>query len=282
MNTPLPGQVLSALFDFGPRLHGGQQTALRINSIWRKMRELRRALAVFFLCMPLLVACAKPTLAVNLHGVNYSGQVFSYIVFDPNDPKNTGGSGLIDPYAAGGTDCCYELPKKWRRGLSVSIRTTHWTGKLADDTLRDVVQTHSVEVPSYADGKPGELWVLRTADGTVNLVSSDFQPDHPQWPGGTKGWPVPSLAYQRERWDLYIEHEKGGIRHYEKLLADLEKTPDVRAKEAWDFMFSDDKKSLTGYLGPEDKRFRTMLRREYEDGLRYSRQKLEQYEEGRP
>jgi hypothetical protein len=36
----------------------------------------------------------------------------------------------------------------------------------------------------------GELWVLRGADGSMSVVSSDFQPDHPNWPGRVKDWPV--------------------------------------------------------------------------------------------
>jgi len=35
------------------------------------------------LSMLLITACEKPTLNVNLHGVNYSGETFSYAVADP-------------------------------------------------------------------------------------------------------------------------------------------------------------------------------------------------------
>lgn len=249
---------------------------------WLMFRSLRRVLGVCFLSAPILVACAKPTLPVSIHGVNYSGEVFSYVLVDPNDPKNTGGGELIDPYAAGGTTCCYELPRKWRAGMKVTINSTHWLGKLADGTLRDVVGTRTVEVPRYTDDKPGELWVLRAADGTMDLVSSDFQPDHPKWPGKMKGWPVPSLAYQRERWDLYIEHEKGGVKLYKELLTELSAAPDLRAVEEWNFSLQHDKKSLNGFSGPTDIKFRDTLRLEYEVGLKRSRQQLEQLEKGRP
>ncbi|MDB5935882.1 MAG: hypothetical protein JWQ01_3226 [Massilia sp.] len=245
-------------------------------------RGWRRVLAACCLSIPMLVACAKPNLPVSLHGVNYSGETFSYIVADPDDPKNTGGSGLIEPYAAGGTDCCYELPKKWRPGLKVSIRYTHYVGKLADKSLHDVVENQLIDVPRYADGKPGELWVLRTATGALDLVSSDFQPDHPKWPGRVKGWPVPSLAYQRERWDLYITHEKGGVKLYEKLLGQLNSAPDQEAAEAWDYSLENDRKALVGFSGPTDVKFRSQLRFEYEEGLKRSRQQLEQLTRGRP
>jgi hypothetical protein len=173
-------------------------------------------------------------------------------------------------------------PKKWRAGIKVTINSNHWLGKLDDGTLREVAGTHSVELPRYADGKPGELWVLRAADGTMNLVSSDFQPDHQKWPGKVKGWPVPSLAYQRERWDLYIEHEKGGVKLFEQSLIELDTVPDIRAIDDWNLAQRHNKKSLAGYSGPSDPRFRRKLRLESEEGLERSRRQLEQLERSRP
>jgi hypothetical protein len=230
----------------------------------------------------LLVACAKSTLPVSIHGVNYSAEPFSFVLRDPGDSKNKGDGELVDSYAAGGTTCCYVLPKKWHPGMEVSIVSKHWLGKAADGSLHDVASTQLVEIPRYADGKPGELWVLRADDGILSLVSSDFQPDHPQWPGKIKGWPVPSLAYQRERWDLYIDHEKGGVRLYERMLVELDTTPDRRATEDWNFAIQDDKKSLDGYSGPTDVRYRAKLRREFEEGLKRSHQQLERLQKGRP
>jgi hypothetical protein len=244
--------------------------------------HLRR---IFFACIlstPLLAACAKPPLPVSIHGVNYSAEPFSFVLQDPADTRNHGDGELVDSYAAGGTTCCYVLPKKWQPGMKVSILSTHWLGKAADHSLRDVASVHSVDIPRYADGKPGELWVLRAADGTMDIVSSDFQPDHPKWPGKVKGWPIPSLKYQRERYDLYIDHEEGGVRLYEKMLVELDTTPDQRAAEDWNFTIHDDKKSLDGYSGPTDVKYRAKLRREFEDGLKRSRHQLEQLQKARP
>lgn len=244
--------------------------------------HLRRLLCACTLSVPLLAACAKPTLPVNIHGVNYSAEAFSFVLQDPADPKNTGHGELVDSYAAGGTTCCYVLPKKWKPGMKVSIQSKHWLGKTADHSLRDVASEHVVDIPRYADGKPGELWVLRAADGTMDIVSSDFQPDHPKWPGKVKGWPVPSLAYQRERWDISINHEKGGVRMYEKLLAELAAQPDVHFKEAWDYALAHDKKSLEGHKAPTDASYRSMLKGEYEEELLRTRIHLEQLERERP
>jgi hypothetical protein len=247
-----------------------------------ELLRFRRVFGACILSAPLLAACGKSALPVSIHGINYSVDPFSFELKDPSNPKNKGEGELVDSYAAGGTTCCYELPKKWQPGIKVSIQSKHWVGKAADNSLHEIAGTHLVEVPRYADGKPGELWVLRAADGSMDIVSSDFQPDHPKWPGKVKGWPVPSLAYQRERWDLYIDHEKGGVRLYERMLAELNTTPDKRATDDWNFALQDDKKSLDGYSGPTDVKFRAMLRREFEQGLKRSRQQLERLERGRP
>jgi hypothetical protein len=245
-------------------------------------RRIRRLFGVWFLAAPMLLACAKSTVPVSLHGVNYGAEPFSYVVVDPNDEENKGGGELIDSYAAGGTTCCYELPKTWRPGIKVEIRSTHWLPKAADGHLPEVKGKHVVDVPRYADGKVGELWVLRAADGSMSLVSSDFQPDHPKWPGKVKGWPVPSLAYQRQRWDIYIKHEKGGIKVFEGLLADLKALPDSTAKEHWNHDLQYDKKSLEGFSGPNDVKYREKLRQEFEEGLSHSRRELERFQKSRP
>ena len=90
------------------------------------------------------------------------------------------------------------------------------------------------------------------------------------------------MAYQRERWDLYIDHEKGGVRFFEKMLAKLKEAADTRAKDAWNFAMKNDQKSLAGYSGPDDAAYRKMLRREYLEDLRLAEQRVLQLERGRP
>jgi hypothetical protein len=245
----------------------------------------RKLLSASFVCLlsaPILTACAKSPAPVSVHGVNYSGETFSYVVTDPQNAKNTAGGELIEPYAAGGTMCCYELPKKWRPGLKISIQSTHWVGKLDDNTLRDVATTHLVEIPRYSDGKLGELWVLRAQNGSMSVISSDFQPDHPKWPGQVKGWPVPSLEHQRTRWNKYINYEKQGVSLYQKLLSELSSSPEARASAAWDFALKHDADSLKGFAGPEDEKYRESLRRDYEEGLVDAQGKLQKLEIRRP
>jgi Protein of unknown function (DUF3304) len=249
------------------------------------MLTLLRILPTMATCLLsacLLGGCEEPTVGVNIHGVNYSGNTFSFSVSDPAKPKSGAGSGLIDPFGASGISCCVTLPKKWQPGIKVLVHTRHWLPKLPDGTLPEVKEEHVVEVPQYGDGTPGELWVLRWADGSLSVVSSDFQPDHPKWPGKVKGWPVPSLEYQRERWEIYRKHEEGGVRLFESLLNQLKKDPIGRAKEDWEFTIKDTPSALKGFSGPEDPRYHLALRKEYEEGLARSKRRLKEVMEARP
>lgn len=152
----------------------------------------------------------------------------------------------------------------------------------AGGSLPEVKQKHVVEVPRYVDGKPGELWVLRNADGSVSVVSSDLQPDHAKWPGKVKGWPVPSLEYQLERWEILRKHQEGGVKLYLSSLASLEKDPDKEAREDWDYKKQHRPEGLAGFSGPADPRYREALKKEYEEGLERSRRWLKDVMEERP
>lgn len=203
-------------------------------AIIRMVASARLRAATFSVLLPLLFACADKNLPVSLHGVNYSGQIFSYQLVDPANENNAAGGETIDPYGAGGTMCCYTLPARWTPGMTVQINATHWLPRKADDSLPEIKETQVADVPRYADGKPGELWVLRGADGKVSLISSDYPPDHEKWPGKIKGWPVPTLEYKRERWDLYINDAAGDIRVWEKQLDAIHHSPEKYAKSAWE------------------------------------------------
>ena len=248
------------------------------------MLPLHRAGPALICCVGflLLTACEKPTVSVNLHGVNYSAETFSYDVADPAAPDSGAGGELIDPFGAGGTTCCVTLPRKWQPGTKLQVRTMHWLKKRPDGSLPEIKEVHLVDVPPYVDGKPGELWVLREADGKVDVISSDFQPDHPRWPGKVKGWPVPSLEYQRERWEIYRKHEEGGVRLFRTLLDELEKSPETRAREAWEHARQFEPATIKNVSGPTDPRYLAQLKQEYEEGLLHSEMRLKQIMEARP
>lgn len=243
----------------------------------RSRPTLASVLGVFLLC-----GCGKPTVDVNVHGVNYSDNTFTYVVLDPENPNGGAGDGLIDPFAAGGTTCCAKLPRKWRPGIKLQIRTTHYLQQRPAETVVESRKMHAVEVPKYTDGTPGELWVLMNGDGSVNVVSSDLQPDHAQWPGKVKGWPIPSIEYQRERWELYRKHEANGVASYMSALADLEKDPEKKMREAWNVRKEHFPKDITEFTGPDDPMFRKSLQKEYEEGLERSQKLLKNVMDARP
>lgn len=247
-----------------------------------RFMERLRLLLIFLFVLPILTACEKPTLGVSLHGVNYSADTVSFIIAPLGDQEHVSGTGTIDPFGGGGMTCCVTLPKQWRPGIKLQIRATHWVEKRAENSIQELTSEHVVEVPQYADSKPGELWVLREADGKVSVVSSNYQPDHPKWPGEVKGWPVPSLEYRRERWDLLRAHEQGYIDTFTRLLNELEHNPGARGKKAWLHATEHDPKSLHGYTGPEDPRYLALLKQEYMEGLVTSRESMARLMEERP
>ena len=245
-----------------------------------------RSLLIATVCVlgaPVLVACAKPTtVGVEIHAVNYSGDDFSYVLVDPSNPNTASGGETIAPYAAGGTVCCFTLPKKWRPGIKIEIRTTQWLPKLPNGTLPEVKKTEVVDVPRYAEGIPGEVWVLRAPDGTMSVVSTNFQPDHPKWPGKIKGWPVPSIEYRREYWELLKKHEEEGVELYLSLLDRIEKEPLVVAKEFWGSDLKYSSEAIRQFSGPEDPRYIAYLKKKFGASLERSRGLLSNVMKARP
>jgi hypothetical protein len=220
----------------------------------------------------LLTACAvlTPSMAtssngvsVSLHGVNYTGESFQYVVGDPNDPSNSGGGEHISPFSAGGTMCCYQLPKRWAPGIQVQVQATHWTKKGPEKKLEEITQIHMVELPRFPDREVGALWVLRTKEGAIELVFSNVQPDHPDWPGRVKGWPEPSLEYRRERWELYRYSAQVSVDNYQNLLSELQSKPQNRVREAWNFEKQQRNPEISIFSGSDDPAFAAHLKRKY-------------------
>jgi hypothetical protein len=239
----------------------------------------------------LLTACAvlTPSMAtssngvsVSLHGVNYTGESFQYVVGDPKDPSNSGGGEHIRPFSAGGTMCCYQLPKRWAPGIQVQVQATHWTEKGPEKKLEEITQVHMVELPRFPDREMGALWVLRTKEGAIELVFSNVQPDHPDWPGRVKGWPAPSLEYRRERWELYRYSAQVSVDNYQNLLSELQSKPQKRVREAWDFEKQQRNPEISIFSGSDDPAFAAYLKKKYFEGLKLSKLRLEKVLETKP
>ena len=166
--------------------------------------------------------------------------------------------------------------------LEVEVRATKWLPRTPGQTLRSVKKSYVLDIPAYKQGKAAELWVLRTADDEYSIVASNFQPDHPQWPGNVKGWPVPSVEYQRIIHARSVKEAESDVDLYEGLLAQLKNDPSERGKEAWDFRMVSDASTLKAYKGPGDAAFLAMLRADYRTGLAHEREKLKRVKAAQP
>jgi len=218
---------------------------------------------------------SKTGVSVNVHGVNYTAEPFRYAIVDPGDPSNKAGGEHIGPFSGGGILCCFMLPKQWSPGLKVEIRSTHWLPKAADGNLPEIKNVFTIDIPPYPNGKAGELWVLRTADGGIDVVSSNLQPDHPQWPGKVKGWPQPSLSYQRQSWELHKKEAEDSRENFRSLLKGLETTPQKVTQEAWDVAVQLFSEEIKRFRGPGDPAYAEYLKSRYMEGWKRAEQNLE-------
>jgi len=267
---------------------------------------VRSPTPVSLLVALLLASCTEVTATpVNVLGVNYAEKEFTYRLEDPGNPKNTAGGEMIDSFSAGGVHCCYELPKRWRPGIKVRLLTTEWQELKPpqnSQTIKETRNTVEVEVPNYVDGKPGDLWIVRSADGSFGLVSSSYQPDHPKWPGKVKGWPVPSVEYRRTLWDQQIKFEASYVELYQSSLAQLKANPVAIANEEWAYRSKDlsrydpaknydnptwqymkaNYELLRRFSGPDDPGFIAWLKGHYEQSLAISQADLKRVQDSKP
>jgi len=216
----------------------------------------------------------KSTVAVNVHGVNYTAEPFRYVLVDPTN-SSVGSAEHISPFSGGGITCCFVLPKRWKPGIRVNVQSTHWLPKTEKGGLPEIKKIYTVEVSAYPEGA-GELWVLRTPDGGIELVTSNVEPDHPQWPGKAKGWPEPSLAYQRERWKLYKDRAEYNVKIFRESLEERRTYKKESLKNSWDLQKEHQPDSIKQFSGPEDPAYAIYQEARDTEGLRRSQDELDQ------
>lgn len=242
---------------------------------------MKKIILAWLLIMPVLAACNNNSAtSVSVHGVNYSDQKFTYVIQDPLNPSNQAGGETIGRYEAGGIMCCFTLPAKWRPGMNINIDYTYYLPKKPDGSLPEIRKSAVLEVPRY--DKPQELWVLRQADGSLAIISSIYQPDHPKWPGKIKGWPVPSLAYQRERWNLYMEHQLIFLRNSEGLLQEIQKNPEKITKEFWNSEMASDRDLPSKFKGSDDPEYISYLKSKFEESINNANEKIDALNRSKP
>jgi hypothetical protein len=157
---------------------------------------------------------SEPMASGTVIGLNYSGEsVIGIGVEDPLNRNNEAGGDGLKPYDAGGMVCCYSIPAKWHPGIMA--RVVFQVGN-----LNAKWESHTVEIPPYPDGIPGDVWPMRLPDGSAAVVVSTYMPDHPKWNGPIKGYPVPSKEYQKVLWEKEVERTKHSIENSKFLLND--------------------------------------------------------------
>ncbi|WP_332876938.1 DUF3304 domain-containing protein [Massilia sp. S19_KUP03_FR1] len=247
---------------------------------------LKKMLIASLLLTTMLSACGRPgspvssDVPVSVHAVNYSDEEFQYTLEDPADPSNLGGGEAIGRFAAGGTMCCYSLPKKWRPGMKVKLNFELYFPNPSGGDARKTKNTEMVDIPQYIN--PEELWLVRAAHGEMSIVLSNVQPDHPKWTGPVKGWPVPTLAYYRERADIYINNSKGTIDALQELSKGMRSAPEETAKGMWELNERYDRKANFGYAGYKDKKYQEFLRADFDKSLAEEKENLKLLEANRP
>ncbi len=226
-----------------------------------------------------LTACSaaeigKSTVAVGVHGINYTNQTFSYIVKDPESENNSAGGELVNSFSSGGLMCCYSLPIKWHPGLKVIITSTHWLHEKVDGMLPQLKKNFTVDVPPYVDGQPGELWVIRNSDGSVSVVSSDYSPAHPKWPGPVKGWPVPSEEYRNEKRKIEIQKVEERVTARRKILREIVESPEKYTTRLWPRWQEWRDNDYLRFSGPADPLLHKYLKDEFESNIAADEEKL--------
>ncbi len=244
---------------------------------------MKRYVGLFSFLTLLLAGCSKAseptarvmtdTVSVNVHGLNYTAEPFRYVLVDPAN-SSIGSAEHISPFSSGGITCCFILPKRWQPGIRVNVKSTHWMPRTDKGDLPEVEKVYTVEVPTYPQ-VVGELWVLRTADGTIDLVISKVEPDHPQWPGKVKGWPEPSLAYQRERWKLFRDRAEYNVKIYRESLNEFRVYKKEHLQNSWDLQKEHQPSSIEKFSGPNDPAYAAYVEARDIEGLRQSQVELE-------
>lgn len=220
------------------------------------------------------------TVPASVSGVNYTDEDISYQLFDPNDPKQrVVASEAIGPFAAGGVQCCYDVPKTWKPGIQVGVILRSYDNK-ALDYRPD--KTFIVELPPYDQGgKAGDVWFINYPDGTVGVVSTAYRPNGEGWPGKIKGWPKPSIAFQRELWERDMLLAQQSLASEMKSQAAFAQDTKKYLHDMWAFYLESDKNHVAQskvpqmFTGPDDPAFLVYEQERNESGLRYSQDKVD-------
>jgi hypothetical protein len=128
------------------------------------------------------------------------------------------------------------------------------------------------------------VWFINYPDGTVGVVSTAYRPNGDEWPGKIKGWPKPSLAFQRELWDRDMRLARESLESSAEALQELNKDSKKYLKETWDerakeFAY---RKELAVFSGPDDPAFFTKEKAMLERLIVWNQEKIDRLMKVKP
>jgi hypothetical protein len=214
---------------------------------------------------------------VSINGLNYSGDSVVFGVKNPDRHLAESGGDAMDPYRQAGVQCCYELPRIWRPGIRITINAVIYP---VDESKPDLPslpryeKTFEVEIPPYVDGKPGELWVIRTNEGEMRVISSNVGPRDEKWPAEFKLSPKPSTAYLRKQWNIRQHQVEVFYRIELENAARYKVEPEVVVQEQWDSYKRTRTLDLTKFQGPMDPAFVRLVEETLKKDIAASEEKL--------
>ena len=233
--------------------------------------KLRRWLCAAFLPFLLSACGGDDTVGVPVSGINYTDQGFgAYGLKDPNDEKNYGGGEPLGPYAAGGMMCCYSLPEQWHEGMQVEViirramvgetyedRTAEYARRRDNGTLDETIL---VDIPPYdaEDIQHSAIWVEMLPDNRFDVVVSHVDPNHKDWPGDIKGWPVPSVEYRKKLARERLPDVEADLALFSSDLEKIRQGDEEVLKACWEVKKksnSEDVDKYSSYLDPEFKAY---------------------------
>ncbi|OLO06319.1 hypothetical protein BTW08_18085 [Salinicola sp. MH3R3-1] len=243
-----------------------------------------------------LPACGSDndTADLNITGVDYAGNgIGGFYVFDPNNEKNRGDGESLTPYSAGGTRCCYQVPKEWHEGLKVDVVVRYpLEGETGDEISASLAkrkaegkltETIHVDVPKYETPAKGTLWVQFLPDKKANVVVSDLSPPHEDFPGEVKGWPVPSDTYRRKLIDQKLALLEDRLERDQRDLVEYNREPENTLRRYW-HMFEEIRAAdvLNRFSGTKDPQFKPFLERYLRRNVESDEKEIQMLQDARP
>lgn len=133
--------------------------------------KLNLVASVILLSLALGACTLGNNASVELSGLNYTDTGISAFSVDGAD-----GPGIYPNGGGGKFVCCVMVPRRWREGMSVTVRWTH------DERLTNSWKERVVSVPKYAENDLGGFVVHFYPNDVVKVLVTTKIVGHPDYP----------------------------------------------------------------------------------------------------